>query len=65
MLKIMKDAYYAYTQNADYMSDGMADFLLERLEQSGLQPPFCYEIYYKTWRKNGDGHEWEEEDEKI
>lgn len=39
----------------------IAHHSLEAVENLGMLPPFCEEIYMKVHRNGDTGHEWEEE----
>lgn len=41
-----------------------ASYILKRLQDHGMMPPFNYDKFYKSWRIGGNGYEWDEEDEK-
>lgn len=42
-----------------------AERLLNAIEDAGMMPPFCTDIYYKTWRDGGSGYVWEKEEFKL
>lgn len=35
--------------------------ILRSLEDAGMLPPFCHEVFYKVWRDGGSGYRWEKE----
>ena len=39
----------------------MADLILDTIEEYGMLPPFCEEIYLSVYRDGGTGHKWEQE----
>jgi hypothetical protein len=47
-------------QNYITPDDFMAE-VLDLVEELGFQPPFSHEMHSKTWRRGGDGHQWDEE----
>jgi hypothetical protein len=54
-----------HTVNSIIESDSLmtedAEYVLKKLEDAGMKPPFNAQRYYHTWRDGGEGYEWEEE----
>lgn len=51
-------------EKLNYSIDKSMSRVLELCEEQGMLPPFNEDVYYKTWRNNGDGYEWDEEGEE-
>ena len=68
MIKVIKDALYPHIIDREEgeCPDYIAEVVLQSIEgsnqfQEGMLPPFDPEIYHKSWRDGGSGHEWEQE----
>jgi len=63
MLKIIEKTLYPYYIDSIYCyyPSQIAEAILQTVENSGMLPPFTHDLYAKTWRDGGEGHEWEAE----
>lgn len=54
-------------EETDFLDFGkaliVAEFVLTRIEKEEMMPPFNEELYYKTWRDEGNPYGWEPENE--
>lgn len=48
-----------------FMTEGHAKIALETVEDAGMLPPFCHDLFHKEWNEHASlqgGNTWEPED---
>lgn len=66
MLQFIKEALHPHLPQWQECPDFIAESVLQVVEGGnplgeGMTPPWDHDIYYRTFRNGGTGHEWEPE----
>lgn len=65
MISILQNLIHQEIDGSGTMSFSDTDYILEKLEDFGMLPPFSYEEFQKNWQKDREdsigGNVWEPE----
>ena len=63
MIEKIKEALN--THDVFSTTDAVAKTILETIEKNGMEPPFSYDVYYKSYHESHggymNGNEWDKE----